>query len=256
MKTKRMICIAGATLVLLSIIGISCSQQERTSKTLDPNQSNLIKAGEDFAFSHNACLAYIFSDLTETKTRAISFNSEELRNVIIESANNYIALNNEFEQKIKDEDFKITIEEIKHNVSAKELFYIEEAIDTKDKESLYALIEDVESDYGIDEDRKLAIICFITTLDASTQYWNKHLQEWFKLINRPQTRASIENIALADAWWGFQGMLMSGLNPIAGGGMAAIASAGAAIWGKYEVIPKEEQMPSTGDKILETFIPE
>lgn len=89
------------------------------------------------------------------------------------------------------------------------------------------------------KDRKLEIICFMTTYAASTQYWNENLIDWMALTNKPQTRASFQNIALADAWWGFQGMLASGLNPVVGGGLAAVASAGTAIWRKAEFAPDD-----------------
>lgn len=246
MKTRRIIFVLSVVLILLSIIGISCSQQESAlQEAQEQNQSDLIKTGKDFAFTHNECLSHILKDLSKIKTRTTFSNTEELRNIIIKSANNYIAMNNENKHKIENADFKITIEEIKNSISVRELFYIEKAISIKDKESVSTLITKVESDNDIDEDKKLAIICFITTFNASTEYWNKYLGEWFQLIDKPQTRASIENIALADAWWGFQGMLMSGLNPIAGGGMAAVASAGTAIWGKAEATPEEEQTSST-----------
>lgn len=48
----------------------------------------------------------------------------------------------------------------------------------------------------------------------------------------PSSRASVlQNIALADAWWVFQGMSMSFGNIYAAAAVGAAASAGTAIWG-------------------------
>lgn len=74
------------------------------------------------------------------------------------------------------------------------------------------------------------MICFITTLKASTEYWDEHLDEWMELFNIPRTRGWKE-VAFADAWWGYQGMISSGLNPWVGGGTAALASGATLLFG-------------------------
>lgn len=198
-----------------------------------------MKKGKDLAYIHNECLAKIFDDLSYVKTRAVVKNDVDLYNVILESANDFITKNEELSSRIDKSDFSITIEEIKAGVSKNELFYIEKAVKMNQNISIDNLIKEVETDNELAKDRKLAIICFITTYDASTQYWNENLMDWLELTNKPQTRASFQSVAFADAWWGFQGMLASGLNPVVGGGLAAVASAGTAIWGKAEFAPDD-----------------
>lgn len=227
------------TVIMMMVITFSCVENN-LHQAQELNQSELMKTGKDLAVNHNECLAKIFGDLTKVKTRTTLENYAELQNMIISSANDYITLNDDVKNRIENSDFEITIEEIRESVSEKELFYIEEAISMEKGDSFNTLLEDVESDSELNEERKLAVMCFITTLEASIQYWSEHLDEWLELVNRPQTRATFKSIAFADAWWGFQGMLMSGLNPVAGGGMAAVASAGTAIWGRAEMVPKEE----------------
>lgn len=242
-----------AFVIMMIIVAISCSDNSYQS-IQEQNQSVLMKTGKDLAFNHNECLAKIFNDLTSVKTRAALENDVIVQDMIIASANDYINLNNDILCRIDKKDFEISIEEIEASVSKKELFYIKKAISMGTNMYFDKLIKDVEADNELDENRKLAVICFITTYDASTEYWNEHLNEWLELMNKPQTRASLSDVAFADAWWGFQGMLMSGLNPIAGGGLAAVASAGTAIWGRKQVFPEASFIPEDSIYIIEQLV--
>lgn len=91
-------------------------------------------------------------------------------------------------------------------------------------------LQKVASDQNIPEINRMAVICFMTTFDASSEYWNSNSEVWLKLVGKPatSTRVRIEinfrEIAFADAWWGYQGLLSSGLNPYVGGGAAAAGS--------------------------------
>ncbi|MCC8188258.1 MAG: hypothetical protein LIP08_12350 [Bacteroides sp.] len=49
-------------------------------------------------------------------------------------------------------------------------------------------------------------------------------------LNKPQTRANAGSVAFADAWWGYQALMASAMNPFVGGGMAAVASVCTAIF--------------------------
>lgn len=68
-------------------------------------------------------------------------------------------------------------------------------------------------------------------ISIANMYISKHSStrtassEWEGLLNKPQTRASFASVAFADAWWGYQGLMCSGLNPWVGGGAAAVGSA-------------------------------
>lgn len=73
------------------------------------------------------------------------------------------------------------------------------------------------------------MITFITTLQASSEYWEQHLSEWNELFDKPQTRASVKEVAIADAWREYQGLMSSAFNLLVGGGAVALASVCAAL---------------------------
>lgn len=149
-------------LLLVMIVAISCSDNDYQSSEKQ-FQSELMKKGKDLAYIHNECLAKIFDDLSYVKTRAVVKNDVDLYNVILESANDFITKNEELSSRIDKSDFSITIEEIKAGVSKNELFYIEKAVKMNQNISIDNLIKEVETDNELAKDRKLAIICFITT---------------------------------------------------------------------------------------------
>lgn len=220
----------------LVAFAFSCSESSNIGSVIE--KSKFIEQGKELAAIHNECLANIYVDLATLKTRAAISSEEKLKDAIISSVNRTI-INCYPETRssgeipeIKMSDLDITIDEIKSGLSEKERYYVEAAISLNGSSSVENLLIRVDSDKELSNNRKQAVICFITTFEASTEYWDKHMNEWLELFDKVQTRASLKQVALADAWWGFQGMLMSGMNPIAGGGMAAVASAGTAIWGR------------------------
>lgn len=163
MKTLNL---TATVLLLVMLVAYSCSDNSYQPAE-KKNQSELMKKGKDLAFAHNACLAKIFNDLSHVKTRSVLENKADLYNRIVESANDYITLNDEIASRIEKSDFRISIDEIKAQVSKEELFYIEEAISMNLNSSIDDLIRDVEADSELNEDRKLAVICFITTYNCN-----------------------------------------------------------------------------------------
>lgn len=96
--------------------------------------------------------------------------------------------------------------------------------------SFYNLKSQAVRDFRLSRAQKEAIVCFISTAEDSYQYWRDNAAEWEK--QQPENgpismRISLrwKNILFADAFWGWTGMIGSGLNPIVGGGAAAAASA-------------------------------
>lgn len=93
---------------------------------------------------------------------------------------------------------------------------------------------EVSNDTNIPENKRAAVICFITTYQASYLYWRENLLKWDLGLHKNQTRIDaqkVESVLFADAWWGYQGLATSGLNPVVGIGAAGLASGLTAIFG-------------------------
>lgn len=185
-----------------------------------------MKKKMEFASIYNECLAYIHQGLSSTKTRGnITTNMEEM---VISIANMYISKHSSTRtasaEPLTLEMFSTTIEDIQKTLSPKEKEYIEKCLSNR-AASFESLIKEVTLDLDLPEINKQAVICFITTYQTSSQYWTEHSSEWEGLLNKLQTRASFASVAFADAWWGYQGLMCSGLNPWVGGGAAAVGSA-------------------------------
>ncbi len=195
-------------------------------------QSHLIKVGKEFAKIHNECLAYVYKDLTSAKTRTSLKNEMDVKQLFVSSINRYITQNttrviSEEDAPIKLSDYNLSIDDIAKTLSEKETYYVNKAL-MSERTSIETLLKEVDLDTELKKENKQAVITFITTLQASSEYWEQHLGEWNELFNKPQTRASVKEVAIADAWWGYQGLMSSGLNLLVGGGAAALASACAA----------------------------
>lgn len=216
-----------STAFFVLIMGLSlssCSNENET--TMPQNESNeMISYGMEFASIHNDCLAYIYQELGSAKTRGnVVIDMEEM---VISIANMYISTHGSTRTTSKpltSEMFSITIEDIQNSLLPKEKEYIEKALSCNPN-SNEELINEIASDLELPEINRQAVICFITTYQASSQYWAEHSSEWMKLVERPTTRVSLASVAFADAWWGYQGLMSSALNPWVGGGAAAVGSA-------------------------------
>ena len=219
-----------ATLVL-SFLVVSCSNEDQSVISVEKEQSELIKIGYTFGKIHNECLAHVYARISETNTR-VTIDDKGLRETIIAHINEFVASN--VSTRSTDIDVSqidtISIAEIRASLTDKEEYYIGKAITLQRDPALDELLDLVDGDTELPEKNKLAVICFITTLKASTEYWDEHLDEWMELFNIPRTRGWKE-VAFADAWWGYQGMISSGLNPWIGGGTAALASGATLLFG-------------------------
>ncbi|EJX01584.1 hypothetical protein EVA_10312 [gut metagenome] len=147
--------------------------------------------------------------------------------MVISIANTYISQHcstRATSESITQDMFSTTIEDIQASLSPKEKEYIEKALYNQ-TETFENLIKEVALDLDLPELNRQAVICFITTYQASSQYWAEHSSEWEDLLNKSQTRVSFGSVVFADAWWAYQGLMSSGLNPWVGGGAAAVGSA-------------------------------
>lgn len=220
-------------IVILTIaFNYACSNEQQFPK--QDSQNELISSGMQLAKIHNECLKKIFNDFELSTRNAIDLEPEEIKENIIMSINDYLSSINQVQARNTDvnkiylTDYNMTIEEIAKTLSEKEKYYIDKALSHDIQ--LEILLNQVCADDMMEEDNKQAVIGFITTLEASTEYWNEHLDEWYEYFGKPQSRASLETVAVADAWWAYQGLMSSGLNIIVGGGAAALASACTAIF--------------------------
>lgn len=209
---------------MIGMFLLSCTNENETANPQSESKE-LINYGMEFASIHNDCLAYIHQGLTTAKTRGcVATNMEEK---ILSIANMYISehcLTKTTSESLTQDMFSATIEDIQNKLSPKEKEYIEKALSNQTF-SFESLIKEVALDLELSEVSRQAVICFITTYQASSQYWNEHSSEWDELLNKPQTRATVADVAFADAWWGYQGFMSSGLNLWVGGGLAAVGSA-------------------------------
>lgn len=92
------------------------------------------------------------------------------------------------------------------------------------------ILEEIANDKKLTYPKKRALICFATTYKASSEYWQQNIEKWKKENAKiPSTRSSfkfnVREVATADAYWGYTGMLASGLNWMVGAGAAAVGSA-------------------------------
>ncbi len=222
----------GFVVILTIALNYACSNEQKLPE--QNSQNELISLGMQLAEIHNECLEKIFNDFNLSTRNVIELETEEIKERIVTSINDYLSQIGQVQTRNTDvnkvylTDYNMTIEEIEKTLSEKEKYYIDKALSHDIQ--LDALLNQVCADDMMEENNKQAVIGFITTLEASTEYWNEHLDEWYEYFGKPQSRASLEAVAVADAWWAYQGLMSSGLNIIVGGGAAALASACTAIF--------------------------
>lgn len=219
-------------MAVLAFCITACSSDSEETQVPALQSNELITQGEKFASIHNDCLASIYSSLISSKTRSSSFSPVTSQEVV-DAANKYIARHmsktraNTNEAYVKEESYKTTIEDIRNQMSSCELMYVNKIL--SDDKNGDAVLESISKDNNLTEIQKKAVICFATTYKASSEYWQQNIDKWEKnLKNVPSTRAvrfHWKEVALADAYWGYTGMLSSGLNIWVGGGAAALGSA-------------------------------
>lgn len=219
---KKFLALTSVFVVMIGVLFSSCTNEKETPQS---ESNELINYGMEFASIHNDCLAYIYQGLNSAKTRgSVATDMEEM---VLSLANMYISKHSSTRttsEPLTQNMFSATIEDIQKKLSPKEKEYIEPILSNQTID-FDNLIKEVALDLDLPEINRQAVICFITTYQASSQYWAEHVSEWKELISKPQTRVSFASVAFADAWWGYQGVMSSGLNPWVGGGAAAVGSA-------------------------------
>ena len=202
---------------------------------MNENQLEMISIGKEVGRLHNACLDVIYNDFTgEGISRSIA--DEAIKNRFLASVNKFIKMNSEatrtdfVDVEITMDSVDKTIEDIKATLSVREKFYIDKALslDMSNSDLVNNLLIEISTDQDLMN--KQAVICFVTVLEASTHYWNSHIEEWQQMLDKPVTRVNWGTVATFDAWYGYQAMLVSAMNPIVSGGTAAFASGLAAVF--------------------------
>ena len=227
-------------LAAVSLTLAACSSMEE-KPILSGESNQLVLVGKQFAGIHNDCLDSIYANLSldNISTRNGSAVSQDnIEKQIIDYANSYIATILSSHSRsvstnasyVSIEEFDtITIDSIKSHLTSKELLYIDKY--TEDEVDKEEVLNTVASDVEIPKDHRLALICFMTTFDASRNYWEANYKDWLSLFGkttvstRSHFRFNLKEVIFADAWWAYQGLLSSGMNPYVGGGAAAVGSA-------------------------------
>lgn len=195
---------------------------------LSQEERSLIEFGEKFGETHNLLLSKLYDDLIQLKTRTSTTHQVNISyELLVQLMNKHLTTKTRANSSMLTADiYKESIEEIRSRAPLVDLEYIDRALATENENKLNNLILELVKDESADLTKE-AVLCFITTYKASLAYWRQNENNWNEIIlNRPQTRISWGRAAFADAWWGYQGLLMSGANPIVGAGAAAVASAG------------------------------
>lgn len=219
-------------LVVMTLCFIACSSESEETQTTSVQSNELITQGRKFANIHNDCLENIYNSLISSKTRSTSTHKFS-KSEVVKAANQYIAQHvsktraNADENYITEKTYEISIEDIREQIPEYELNYIEKILSTDGNNE--NILKDIINDNKLTISKKKAIICFSTTYNASSEYWQKNIYKWNNNIKKvPVTRAirfNWKEVAFADAYWGYTGMLSSGLNVWVGGGAAAVGSA-------------------------------
>ena len=216
------------------ILFITACSNDFINTPLSANEdSKLIEYGKTFANIHNEGLDAIYTKLANNIQTRVEKNISQEK-IIEEATDSFINQHSATSRTVGNTniDYSIykttTINDIKKRMSPKERQYVE-AILIDDSEADY-LLKAIVNDTTLSVQKRQAVICFITTYKASSEYWDKHYNEWLELLstNKEQTRSihfNWKEVAIADAYWGYTGMLSSGLNPWVGGGSAAVGSA-------------------------------
>lgn len=232
---KQILCVLSLTMAFFS-----CSQHVEDNSGDVQENSDMVQQAKTFASMHNECLDYIYEDVIKTMTRGAS-SKDVVENAVEQSVNDYVSLHMPTTKSEEDlvklsEFYSITLDQIENQVSEAEMVYISKAITLGPNNISDDFLRDISIDTNIPANKRAAVICFITTYQASYLYWSENLQDWDLGFKENQTRIDIDeqkvkSVLFADAWWGYQGLAASGLNPIVGIGAAGLASGLTAIFG-------------------------
>lgn len=230
MKTKCIFNFITACIMAVGSIIIGCTESNIDVPPTENTSviSKELSEGEQAANLHNQCLEQIQKAIVNQSRSSIADLKETIKTTAMSFYQSY-SRTGESTIEFDEEIFKpVTIESISNIVTENEMQYINAVLNGKIEYDV--IIENIRNDNKINE--KEALISFVTTYENSLDYWSENKDKWENTILTPSSRASaLQNIALADAWWVFQGMSMSFGNIYAAAAVGAAASAGTAIWG-------------------------
>ena len=215
------------SLICLSTLLICCSNDDTKIEEEQPI-NEFITNGKNFALIHNECLSYMFEKLkNQKKTKAITFGSTDFTNAIVTLANAFIdekSSTTRADEKITNEQYEQSLEEIRSNIPQTDMKYINMV--SNENVDIDTLLQEVSTDPQLQAINKQAVICYITTYVASSEYWQEHYTDWAEILDLTLTRTRFnwKNAAVADALYGYQGLLFSGFNLMMGGASAAVGS--------------------------------
>lgn len=227
-------------IVICLTIFMACSENPNETGDYSNNQE-LITKGLSFAKIHNDCVNSVYAFLAGNKANTRASSSTLITEEdIINSVNSYIRCHVSKTRTSLDsvsfisaDNYKdVSIEDLKSVLDSNEWKYVNTFLENTDKNEEH-LLEIIANDNKLTIEKRQAVITFITTYIASAQYWQENYDKWIKLSGdeiHANTRASRthfanwKEIAFADAYWGYTGLLSSGLNLWVGGGAAAAGS--------------------------------
>ena len=229
MKTRGILNFITACVIAVGAIFVGCTDDNIEVTPIDDYSvmSKNLSEGEQAASLHNQCLEQIQKAI-ESKSRS---NVADLKETIRNTAKSFYqsySRSGESTIEFDEEIFEpVTIESISNILTENEMKYVNATLSGNVEYNV--IIENIRKDSKIHE--KEALISFVATYESSLDYWSENKEQW-NTISTPSSRSSdLQDVALADAWWVFQGMSMSFGNIYAAAAVGAAASAGTAIWG-------------------------
>ncbi|MCD8176012.1 MAG: cell wall metabolism sensor histidine kinase WalK [Tannerellaceae bacterium] len=214
----------------------ACSNNEETTFFKQEN-SEIVFYAETFAFLHNDCLDYCYTNLNISTKAGKSFVSlDSFKEEITNLANMYVKIDtkgetNDDEVKFFSYDFinSISISEIRNMMSSTELSYIDQIISSsaENNQSINSIKEQILADNILSEEQKKCVYTFICVYEMKSVYWGENLEKWQGMAEKyidgyAKTKAA--GWIVADCYWGWFGTVSSGGNAIVGAGAAAVAS--------------------------------
>lgn len=253
---------------ILSLLGItflmclfSCTSEDLTNDQEGVNESEvaeILQIGEQVGKMHSEGLSFILEELKKSPSSKIS--SDHKVGYVVKAANKFIQSKygtktrianglptDQFPQEyvinstltLNKQTFQqITNEDMKRQMSPTELYYVNYVENNIEILTLggnfNSLKFNAARDSRMTAAQRKGIVCFISTAEDSYHYWNDNALEWERQVSEYTPIISVpafrwKMVVFSDAYWGWIGMISSGLNPIVGGG-AAVAGSGIAFF--------------------------
>lgn len=240
--------VASLTLSIATVVFSCANNNEPALPSNTQDKTVLIEKSKQFATFHNECIKNTLSSLSSSQNRQNHITSFSIINSeVYLITDNYIngklsrARNTEVIASYNDTIKNITshdVTAIRNDMTPVEIAFVDHSITLYEKgEALDRLMIDVEqSDLPITN--KEAILNFMSTLEASSEYWEAEGEEWIEFLenNLPEEelqkfsfydkkgKIQWKQVAFADAYYGWFGTVSTGGNLIVGAGAAAAGS--------------------------------